>query len=109
MFCLYCSFKHTFQTSLIEEKKKTNKKQNNDLIAFSKCCKILQILPVVQLSPFNPASHVHHPSVCRHLSLLQLGEQFCEQFVPKYPSLQARKKIHKVVIGVIKVQTHKTT
>lgn len=72
------------------KKKKTNKKHNIDLITFSKCSKILQILPVVQLSPFNPASHVHNPSVCRHLSILQLGEQLCEQFVPKYPSLQAR-------------------
>lgn len=49
-------------------------------------------LPLVQLPPFNLASHIHHPSVCRHVSLLQLGEHLCEQFVPKYPSLQARRK-----------------
>lgn len=48
-------------------------------------------LPVVQLSPAQPAvQEVHHPSVCRHVSDLQLGEQIREQFLPKYPFLQAR-------------------
>lgn len=38
---------------------------------FNKIINILPNLPVVQLPPLNPASHVHHPSVCRHLSILQ--------------------------------------
>lgn len=33
---------------------------------------------------------VHHPSVCRHVPGLQLGEQTWKQLVPKYPSSQAR-------------------
>lgn len=33
---------------------------------------------------------VHDPSVCRHMSDLQLEEQTWEQFVPKNPSLQAK-------------------
>lgn len=32
---------------------------------------------------------IHDPSICRHVPGLQLGEQTWEQFVPKYPSLQA--------------------
>lgn len=50
--------------------------------------KLIIDLPVVQLSPIQPAGHIHHPSVCRHVSGLQLGEQIREQFVPKCPSLQ---------------------
>lgn len=46
-------------------------------------------LPVVQLSPVQPAEHIHHLSVCRHLSGLQLGEHTRKEFVPKYHSLQA--------------------
>lgn len=49
----------------------------------------MQQLPVVQLSAFKPAAHVHHPSVCRHVSLLQLGEHCREHLLPKYPSSQA--------------------
>lgn len=47
---------------------------------------------MVQLSAFKPAAHVHHPSVCRHVSLLQLGEHCREHLLPKYPSSQARGK-----------------
>lgn len=50
--------------------------------------KLIIDLPVVQLSPIQPAGHIHHPSVCRHVGL-QLCEQIQEQFVPKCPSLQA--------------------
>lgn len=50
----------------------------------------MRALPVVQLSPIQPAvQEEHHPSVRRHVSGLQLGEQTREQFVPKYSSLQA--------------------
>lgn len=50
-----------------------------------------QILPAVQLSPVHPAAQeLHDPSVCLHVPGLQLGEHFPEQFMPKYPSLQAR-------------------
>lgn len=49
----------------------------------------MQQLPVVQLSAFKPAAHVHHPSVSRHVSLLQLGEHCREHLLPKYPSSQA--------------------
>lgn len=44
---------------------------------------IFQKLPVVQLSAIKPMAHVHHPSVCRHVSGLQFGEHTWEQFVPK--------------------------
>lgn len=47
-------------------------------------------IPVVQLSPVHPEAHIHDPSVCLHVPGLQLGEHSREQFVPKYPSLQAR-------------------
>lgn len=51
----------------------------------------VQIIPVVQLSPIQPSIHVvQDPSVCRHVSGLQLGEHFRKQFVPKCPLLQAR-------------------
>lgn len=47
-------------------------------------------LPVVQLPPIHPSrQEVHDPSVCRHLPGWQLCEHTWEQFVPKYPSLQA--------------------
>lgn len=46
-------------------------------------------LPLLQLSPVQPAEHIHHLFVCRHVSGLQLGEQNREQFVPKCPALQA--------------------
>lgn len=50
-------------------------------------------LPVVQLSPAQPAvQEVHQPSVCRHVAGLQLGEQTWEQFLPKYPFLQTRSQ-----------------
>lgn len=49
-------------------------------------------IPVVQLSPVQPAAHVHHPSVCLHVSGLQLDEHIWEQFVPKYPFIQARSR-----------------
>lgn len=42
--------------------------------------KLIIDLPVVQLSPIQPAGHIHHPSVCRHVLGLQLGEQIQEQF-----------------------------
>lgn len=45
--------------------------------------------PVVQLSAVKSVAHLHHPSVCRHVSLLQFVEHFLEQFLPKYPSIQA--------------------
>lgn len=66
-------------------------KKNNEI---KKICiekvNILQIeSPVVQLSAVKCAAHLHHPSVCRHESLLQFVEHFLEQFVPKYPSIQA--------------------
>lgn len=51
--------------------------------------KLIIYLPVVQLFPIQPAGHIHHPSVCRHVSGIQLGEQIWEQFVPKCPPLQA--------------------
>lgn len=51
---------------------------------------ILQRLPVVQLSAFEPAAHIHNPSVCRQARDWQLDGHFCEQFSPKYPSVQAR-------------------
>lgn len=50
---------------------------------------LVRDLLVVQLSPVQPAEHIHHPSVCRHVSGLQSGEQNREQFVPKCPFLQA--------------------
>lgn len=53
---------------------------------------MLPQLPVLQLSAFKPAAHVHHPSVCRHFSYVQLGEHFHEQFLPNIPSLQAAGK-----------------
>lgn len=47
-------------------------------------------LPMVQLLAVELAvQEVHDPSICRHVPGLQLGEQTWEQFVPKYPSLQA--------------------
>lgn len=45
---------------------------------------------MVQLSPVHPGAQLHDPSVCRHISSLQLGEHFLEQFLPKYPSSQTR-------------------
>lgn len=40
-------------------------------------------LPEVQLKPIQPETHsVHDPSLCRHVSGLQLGEHTLEQFVP---------------------------
>lgn len=48
-------------------------------------------IPVVQLSPVHPAAHVHHPSVCLHVSGLQLDEHIWEQSVPKYPLIQAKR------------------
>lgn len=51
---------------------------------------ILQKLPEVQLSAEETVVQIHDPSVCRHVSGLQFREQTLEQFVPKYPSLQAR-------------------
>lgn len=55
---------------------------------------VVSDLPVVQLLPVQPAAQeVHDPSVCRHVSGLQFGEHFREQFVPKYPPLQARGQI----------------
>lgn len=51
-------------------------------------------LPVVQLLPVQPAAQeVHDPSLGRQVSGLQFGEHFREQFVPKYPPLQARGRI----------------
>lgn len=47
---------------------------------------------MVQLSEVEPAAQIHNPSVCRHMSGLQFGEHTREQFVPKYPSEQARGK-----------------
>lgn len=57
----------------------------------------MKALPVVQLYPVQPAVHEEHdPSVRRHVSGLQFGEHIREQFVPKYPSSQARgQNIHK--------------
>lgn len=52
---------------------------------------ILQNVPVVQLPSFKPSSRKHHPSVCRQVSGLQSGEHLREQFMPKYPSLQAER------------------
>lgn len=49
---------------------------------------------MVQLSPVHPGAQLHDPSVCRHVSGLQLGEHCREQFVPKYPSLQAKENTH---------------
>ena len=46
---------------------------------------------MVQLSPVHPGAQLQDPSVCRHVSGLQLGEQTREQFVPKYPLLQAKE------------------
>lgn len=68
-------------------------------------------LPVVQLPPIQPAEHVHHPSVCRHVSGLQLGEQNRKQFVPKCPALQAtgQKKqnlqhlLHRITNGCLNI------
>lgn len=58
---------------------------------FVKIVNYVQIVPVVQLYPIQPAAHtVHDPFVCRHVSGLQLGEHSREQSVPKYPLLQAR-------------------
>lgn len=51
--------------------------------------KLIIYLPVVQLFPIQTAEQIHHPSVCRHVPGLQLGEQIWEQFVPKCPPLQA--------------------
>lgn len=48
-------------------------------------------LPVVQSSPVHPAAHVHLPSEGRHVSGLQLMGHSWEQFLPKYPLLQAEK------------------
>lgn len=46
---------------------------------------------MVQLSAVKFAvQEVHHPSVCRHVPVLQLGEQTWIQLVPKYPFSQAR-------------------
>lgn len=45
---------------------------------------------MVQLSAVKPWTHVHHPSVCLHVSGLQLGEHTREQFVPNSPSLQTK-------------------
>lgn len=50
------------------------------------------IQPVVQLFPFHPEAQLHDPSVCWHVSGLQPGEHSREQFVPKYPSVQARSE-----------------
>lgn len=51
-------------------------------------------LPVVQLPPIHPSTQeVHDPSVCWHLPGWQLGKHIWEQFVPKYPSLQAKNWI----------------
>lgn len=48
-------------------------------------------LPVVQLPPIHPLTQeVHDPFVCRQWPCWQLGEHTREQFVPKYPSLQAK-------------------
>lgn len=58
----------------------------------------LQILLVVQLSPVHPGAHLHNPSVCRHVSGLQLGEHSREQFMPKYPSLQAKNKVQNILM-----------
>lgn len=44
---------------------------------------------MVQLSPVHPEEQVHPPSVCRHVSVLQLLGHFIEQFLPKYSPLQA--------------------
>lgn len=70
-------------------------------------------LPVVQLWPVQPSAHtVHNPSVCRHVPGLQWGEQTHEQFVPKYPSLQARgqnvytKAIKKLFVESFKLKRH---
>lgn len=50
-------------------------------------------LPVVQLEPVHPAlQEEHDPSVFRHVPGLQFGEHIREQFVPKYPFLQAKGK-----------------
>lgn len=51
----------------------------------------MKALPVVQSKPVQPAvQEVHDPSVCTHVSGLQYAEHNREQFVPKYPSSQAR-------------------
>lgn len=60
------------------------------VIWLNKTINILRKVPVVQLWPAHPAAHVHNPSVGRHMSLTQLGEHTCEQFVPKCPSSHAR-------------------
>lgn len=46
-------------------------------------------VPILQLDPIQPARQLHVPSVCLHV--LQLDEQTCVQFPPKYPFLQAKK------------------
>lgn len=48
-------------------------------------------LLVVQLSPVHPGAQLQDPSVGRHMSGWQLGEHSREQFVPKYPLLQAKE------------------
>lgn len=53
--------------------------------------KLCAKLPVVQLPPIHPSTQeLHDPFVCRHWPCWQLGEHTREQFVPKYPSLQAK-------------------
>lgn len=60
---------------------------------------------MVQLSPVQPeAQKIQDPSVCRQVSGLQLVEHILEQFVPKYPLLQARGRnvhIHLILIHCI--------
>lgn len=77
------------------------------------CWKYNQIvyknLLVVQLSPVHPGTKLQNPSVGRHMTGWQLGEHPREQFVPKYPSLQAKNKVKnipiiskKVILKIIK-------
>lgn len=48
---------------------------------------------MVQLKPIQPAvQEVHHPSVRRQVSDLQLGEHSLEQFAPKYPFIHAKSR-----------------
>lgn len=116
--CLICQLIHYLHfyleiyktnTKKTTKEVKFKKQTNIYTIIFSKCFKdrvkliilvaavlaclfFLKIILVEQLPSFKPSSHKHYSSVCRQVSDLQSGERFREQFVPKYPSLQAKRK-----------------